>query len=264
MGAFVASAALWSGAGAAAKAKPLLPNLVPLPIRTAEIGEQGVYLSSIPSVAISGCRLDEMIEEGARRCLRFDTIAANVGSGPLELRYRIEPGLEEAQLVQRIYRSDETHVDRRAAGAELHAIHGHLHYEDFAVAKLWASNARGHKLGMKPVRTSDKNGFCLMDGERMKGSDTPRRYGCTDWEPSLGVDHVTGISSGWADVYSHELADQYIEISGVDDGYYLLVTKLDPNRTLWERTRKDNTTSTQLRICGDEVEITGISTACAD
>jgi hypothetical protein len=217
-----------------------------------EIGEIGFYLSSHPSVAIAGCRLDERIEHGAKRCLRFDTIAANVGKGALELRYRIEPGNAQPQLVQRIYDTHAGFEERRAADAELHPIHGHLHYKGFAIAKLWASNERGRSLGMKPVRTSGKNGFCLMDGESLDGSDPQGNYDCTTYDPRSG-DHITGISPGWADVYTHELADQYIEITGVKDGHYLLQTALDPSRTLVERTRKDNKTSTHIQICGDEV-----------
>jgi hypothetical protein len=44
---------------------------------------------------------------------------------------------------------------------------------------------------------------------------------------------VNGISVGWADstsarLYNWYLADQYIEVSGLPDGYYLLETEADP------------------------------------
>jgi hypothetical protein len=97
-----------------------------------------------------------------------------------------------------------------------------------------------------------------MDGESLEGTDPgTRRYDCRDYEAGEGADHVTGISAGWADVYTHELADQYIEVSGIEDGFYLLLTRLDPLKTLWERSRKDNTTSTLIEICGTDVEIVG-------
>jgi hypothetical protein len=91
-----------------------------------------------------------------------------------------------------------------------------------------------------------------MDGEPLEDQPVAsRRYDCLEWDTN--ADHVTGISPGWMDVYSHELADQYIEITGVPDGHYLIVTQLDPSRTIRERTRRDNRTSTHILICGDEV-----------
>lgn len=263
VGAFLVGGAIVAGASAAPRHRALLPNIKALPVRTVAIGELGFYLSSNPSVAIGGCRLDEIAEEGARRCLRFDTIAANVGRGPLEIRYRVSAEAAEPRLVQRIYRSDESFIERDAAGAELHPIHGHMHYKGFAIARLWRANARGERLGTKPARTSDKNGFCLMDGEPLEGaSPSDRRYDCLEWEPASGVDHVTGISPGWADVYRHELADQYIEITDLRDGHYLLATELDPSRTLRETTRRDNTTSTHIVICGDDVLVGGPGVSC--
>jgi hypothetical protein len=243
-----------AASGAAETARPLLPNVVALPSTSVERDGDMIYgdTSTQPSVGIDGCRADEYVEESARRCLRFDTVAANLGAGPLELRYRPAAGTE-ADLVQRIYTSHGGSVDRRAAGAEFHPIHGHFHYENFALTKLWRASKKGRKLGREPIRSGDKNGFCLMDGEQVNGTqDEPRRYDCVDYE---GPEHVTGISPGWADIYVSDLADQYIEITGVPDGHYLLVTTLDPDRTLKEKTRRDNTASTHVLLCGTEVSI---------
>jgi hypothetical protein len=43
---------------------------------------------------------------------------------------------------------------------------------------------------------------------------------------------VNGISVGWADVYNWFLPGQFIEVSGLPDGYYRLETEADPNNTI--------------------------------
>jgi hypothetical protein len=66
---------------------------------------------------------------------------------------------------------------------------------------------------------------------------------------------VNGISVGWADVYNWFLADQYIEISGVPDGVYVLETVANPARTVHETTFDDNSARVTIRLRGDSVEL---------
>src|SRR5687768_16189361 len=68
--------------------RPLLPNLVPLPPSTL-VGPTTGMLDSFgyaypAPVVVNGCLPDETARNGALRCLRFDTAAANKGTGPLE------------------------------------------------------------------------------------------------------------------------------------------------------------------------------------
>lgn len=68
---------------------------------------------------------------------------------------------------------------------------------------------------------------------------------------------VNGISVGWADVYNWFLADQYIEISGVPDGTYVLETLANPSHTVHETTLDDNAARVLIRLQGDTVELVG-------
>ena len=68
---------------------------------------------------------------------------------------------------------------------------------------------------------------------------------------------VNGVSVGWADVYPWYLADQYIEISGVPDGLYVIETRVNPNRTVHETTYDDNTARATIRLQGDTVTLLG-------
>jgi hypothetical protein len=64
---------------------------------------------------------------------------------------------------------------------------------------------------------------------------------------------VNGISPGWADVYNWFLADQYIEISGVPDGVYVIETHANPTRTVHETSYDDNVARATIRLQGDTV-----------
>ena len=213
------------------------PNLVALPPFEVYLDEEG-----------SGCDPYETVEQGAQRCLRYDTVVANFGRGPLELRYRADQTGREQELRQRIYARGGTYVERVADRYELHPVHAHFHHANFAMARLWDSDQLGRKLGSRPVRESNKNGFCLVDGENYwKGRK--KSYPATYSDPDAcypnrtddgGLSQVNGLSPGWVDFYQASLTDQYIDVSGLPAGYYLLEIVIDPLNTVKESNETDN------------------------
>jgi hypothetical protein len=241
-------------------ARDLLPNLRSLPQRNVGFPDLGMFHS---------CRQDEVVDDLAMRCLRFDQIIANVGVGPLELRYQMDlEGVAFQRLNQRVYRSDGGFYDRFADTWEYHLRHQHFHYKDFAQSRLWSSDSSGARLGAAPLREGDKNGFCLIDvnnvafGER---GDAARTYvTCPNGAAIFQMaEQVNGISAGWADVYNYFLPDQYLEVTGVQDGYYLLETIADPAGTVLESDETDNSGEIHIRICGDQVDIVGRTNDCS-
>ncbi|MGH8974122.1 MAG: lysyl oxidase family protein [Acidimicrobiia bacterium] len=216
---------------------------------------------------MSSCYPEEVAEQGARRCLRFDQVIANVGDGPFELRYRMEGLATDQQLRQRIYASDGTFTDVVVDSYEFHPVHAHFHYKNFGQAFLYRPRPDGT---MEKIRESRKNGFCMIDVENTRfGADpngvpykgeAPRTYyfprcNTATERDEHGTYMVNGISVGWADVYNWFLADQYIEISGVPDGVYVLETVANPARTVHETTFDDNTARITIRLRGDSVEL---------
>lgn len=250
--------------------RPLRPNLVSLQARNIRFAI-GAYLfdPELPATESSSCYPEEIIEQGARRCLRFDQIIANLGQGPLELHYRLNGIATDQQLRQRIYRSNGSFSDRLADNYEFHPTHAHFHYKGFAQSRLWASDSSGQKLGAGPVRVGRKNGFCAIDIANVwwgRKGDAGRNYyfpNCHLPENGAGEPALRqGISVGWADVYNWYLAGQYIEVSGLADGYYLLETEADPNDTLVEGDETDNTSTTLIQLCGNRAEVVGREPPC--
>jgi hypothetical protein len=246
--------------------RPLLPNLVTLPVRHPHL-RTGAYFADHKQDGTPSCYPEEVVEQGARRCLRFDQVITNTGDGPFELRYRMEGLATDQQLRQRIYASDGTFTESTVDSYEFHPAHAHFHYKNFGRAFLYRQRSDGT---LEKIRESRKNGFCMIDVENTRfGADpsgvpykgeAPRTYyfprcNTATEHDQYGTYMVNGISVGWADVYNWYLADQYIEISGVPDGVYVLETVANPARTVHETTFDDNAARVTIRLRGDTVEL---------
>lgn len=232
--------------------RPLLPDLVVRPQRNVTFDTPIIdFFEPLPPPGES-CFPSEATEEDAETCLRFDQVFANVGEGPLEMRFAIprDPGSPARTIRQRIYWSDgPAHFEERLAGTwEFHPYHGHHHYTGFGVSRLWATDGAGARAGGTPLRTARKVSFCIVDIEidawREKGNG-PRTYQAPDClfpiESDAENDYlVQGVTPGWADVYDWFLPDQYIEVTGVPDGVYLVETIADPDNTILEGDESNN------------------------
>lgn len=211
----------------------------------------------------SSCFLSETFEDGAVTCLRFDQIIANRGQGPIEIAWHVPSGSLPAEgtelaVVQRVHESDGSFTERPAGTVEYHSVHGHYHYSSFANALLWASDETGARLGDGPVKASHKVSFCMADirvdawGEK---GDGPRTYYAPDCllpqtSDDSGDYYAQGINHGWADVYDWYIPDQYIEVSGVADGYYRLEFCADPFNEIEEADETNNCIVNHIRLSG--------------
>lgn len=211
----------------------------------------------------SSCFNSEVVEDGAQTCLRFDQIIANIGKGATEIAYDVPSGSApdegvEFPVSQRIYNSDGTFADQPGGSVNYHGVHGHYHYSSFADAKLWASNAGGQKLGNAPVAASHKVSFCMadirIDSWAEKG-DGPRKYYAPDCLFPYASDGVAdqyrqGVNHGWSDVYDWYIPDQYIEVTGVPDGFYRLEFCADPFNELEEADETNNCVVNHIHLSG--------------
>ena len=101
---------------------------------------------------------------------------------------------------------------------------------------------------------------CTWDIVNWGGKDVgPRTYNAPDCLAPASSDSaydyfMQGITSGWMDIYDWYLPDQYMEVSGVPDGVYLLQTEADPDQLLTEANRSNN--------CGGVyIELSNIATS---
>lgn len=163
---------------------------------------------------------------GTRRILEFTFTTPNIGAGDLIVG---EPSQHPEWF-------------------EWGACHGHFHFRLYAEYRLWTPakfaqwdalrNANPSKTGdqilaenptLKYV-TSHKQGFCVIDVAPYMPSPGVPKYLVCDFQ---------GISAGWADEYGTHLDGQFIDVTGVAAGSYVLEEEVNAHR-LYEETDYNN------------------------
>lgn len=213
-------------------------------------------------VGMGMCDPWERTEQGAQRCLRFGNGIGNTGDGPLEVRLSYGDAAThvaaDGKFLQRLYQRGGGYDDVPVAAPVLHPTHAHWHYEGLARFQLFAVDPETGLRG-EQVTAGHKSGFCLLDIGRMEEADAPENEGhyaeqdCIIPDPAEGW--TMGVSHGYFDYYGAGLTDQYVEVSGVGDGLYELVSHVDTEGLLSEVDGSNNAASVLLTITGDEVEV---------
>ncbi len=207
---------------------------------TASGGPGADALPDIVPDAPNGAYLQTYTEGGSSRLLlRFNGYVHNDGAGPLELRGTGNNGGVMSSVVQRIYAAGGGSHDVASAGSMLYETgdgHGHFHLRSamqYGLFELTRTTL---------VAPAMKVGFCLLDTERISGS-APRGYPeggfCERFNPGAPT-VVMGVSPGWRDVYDAGLAFQWVDVSEVVPGRYLLAASADPQGAMTESNEGNN------------------------
>lgn len=154
------------------------------------------------SFADSDCEVEEHCTvQGRRRLLRFDMHTQNLGNEDLIFG---PPG--DSPLFQYA------------------PCHNHYHFQALAIYRvLTISNVL--------VRVGNKFGFCLEDVLNVVApANSTRRFNCND----------QGIQAGWGDIYNADLPCQYVDLTGLPSGEYILEVELDPLHQIPESNEDNN------------------------
>jgi hypothetical protein len=210
----------------------------------------------LDSIVNGSCYLDEILDAGGdptqpHRCLRFSNDIANVGSGPLEIQFHLDPLSPGLCVVEQVVHRSDGSTRRKpiADGCELHPSHLHVHFKGFATYQLFGYDPTRPPAyrSSEPVGVGRKVGFCVTDVDpesvstRYDGATVqpiqPRNYRFPNCNlPSRiddhGLENVMGVTPGWGDVYTWDLPDQFIEITGLAPGKYDVVSIANPTGSL--------------------------------
>ncbi len=195
----------------------------------------------------------------AELLLRFNGYVHNKGPGALDFRGMreappnpSEPALPLMGVFQRIYEYPSTegpppteestpHKDEPSRGVMEYVTadgHEHWHLQHVAYYSLWNADKTAE------VAPSQKVGFCLEDSEHVEpekgpsepvykeGGDHPREF-CRYRQPAT-TEVFEGISEGWRDLYTSDLAFQWVNVSNVLPGEYWLRAEVDPEHFIQE------------------------------
>ncbi len=181
-----------------------------------------------------------------RRLLRISSITANLGDGPLVVtRGAVATDLASATVFQRLFTETGAWRDIESGSFIHHDEHDHVHLEAFESLTLT-------DLAGRPVATTHKLSFCLTDVVRISETPTPApvRVDLEAWACSATEQ---GINPGWADYYGPALADQWIDITDVLAGDYLVEFVADPDDVLTESDETNNTITMPLTLTESDV-----------
>lgn len=142
---------------------------------------------------------------GARKLLRFDVLARNLGDADLVVG-RPDPD-------DRLPNGDPKWTFSTCPD------HDHWHFETFARYDLLVP-------GGEEIAAGLKRAFCLRDSIAGDGQGGPPRYCCGETEQCEHAG-VQGISAGWGDLYSAALDCQWIDVTDVPPGDYQLRVRLN-------------------------------------
>jgi hypothetical protein len=189
-----------------------------------------------------------------RERLIFSSTIVNLGPGPFVIEGRRSsvrtPLMTGAQL---IFARDGAY--RRVPNiGRLHYVrapdHAHWHLLRLETYEL-------RTLGGRLVAPDRKTGFCPGDRyvvQRGMPRGWSGRFGKLRNESHCGkskpraLSVLESISPGWADVYDPNLEGQFIDITGVPAGRYLLVNRVNPDRKLRESDYTNNASSDLIEL----------------
>lgn len=180
-----------------------------------------------------------MVAPGERRIIRFTYTTPNFGSGDL------------------IIGDPNAHPEWFEAAA----CHGHFHFREYADYRLWTPSAfsqwdalraanpdklPGQILAENPRLSfvfGAKLGFCVIDIVLYDPTGGPPKYevcGSQGIAGSPGIPGFQGISTGWADEYDSDLDGQFVDVTDLASGTYVLEEEVNPERLFIEESYANN------------------------
>lgn len=202
------------------------PDLTVDPAKMAEIRYQTLQFSEDSCSVVEG-----HTEPGIRDLLRFTFTTPNVGDGDL------------------IIGDPDDHPE----WFDLHTCHGHSHFVEYADYRLWTLDgyAEWKTYRMENPEATDeeafeenpeledefvagnKMGFCVIDIQVYLPVESfgPRYTSCASDQ---------GIQVGWADEYHWSLDGQWIDITDVAPGSYMLEAEVNDDRLYVETDYTNN------------------------
>nr|XP_061804559.1 protein-lysine 6-oxidase-like [Nerophis lumbriciformis] len=129
---------------------------------------------------------------------------------------------------------------------EWHSCHNHFHsMDDFSLYELLDAKSD------KAVAEGHKASFCLEDTSCDAGYY--RRYACTS--------HTQGLSPGCYDTYNADIDCQWIDITDVAPGKYVLKVTVNPKQKVQESNFANNVVHCDVHYTGNAVHLSTCKTS---
>ena len=206
----------------------------------------------LPDLAQSPPRALELYEADGAWRLAFLSAVENDGRGPMLLAGRRPDQSASAMTVEQLVRHSDGSTSTYDVDGEIRFIqsetHRHWHFLDFERYDILTTNGG-------TVGRDQKTGFCL--GDRYNASRSvqlPGEPGQPVWTQECGRDEPErlivreGISPGYADDYVPRLEGQWIDITDLPAGRYVLRHRVNVDRVLRESDYGNNSAETPFEL----------------
>jgi Lysyl oxidase len=193
-----------------------------------------------------------ILVEGDQERLIFVSAVENVGRAPLVIAGRraetLEPDMSARQIVRRAGGgTTEYPLDMRLEFV-VSETHQHWHLLEFERYEL-------RTLAGKQIGRDRKTGFCLGDRYDARGKvripgEPPRAvwtHNCAKNQPER-LRILQGISPGYGDDYVPNLEGQFVDVTDVPAGRYLLVHRVNADGDLHESNYENNAASVLFEL----------------
>jgi hypothetical protein len=189
------------------------------------------------------------------RWLRFDTIVVNVGPGLFDV-YGHGPAASDGTLsvVQRVQDDAGGWTEVGTPARMFYAGDGHNHWhvrdlQDWTIARV---NDPANVL-----KRGAKTGFCFWDNYDYTATGPIVYHPSTTSACMQRTDGTVpmGLSVGWGDQYPSTIAFQYIDITGLPNGEYVVTLEADLGQEFLEADELNNTSWAQIRITRKSVTV---------
>ena len=191
----------------------------------------------------------QLQQQDGRRLLRFTTVMVNRGPGAFEVRGRRTSTADETMDIRQVIYDDAG--GKRSLGTDAVARyagdgHDHWHVQKIMTYELLAAS------DLSTVRRGAKTGFCFFDTTAWKlGLPYARQrpHYQEDWcGTQSSLTNRVGISVGWGDKYPWNFAFQWIDVTGLPGGRYVVRSTVDIQDWYRETNDLDNCTWATIHI----------------
>ena len=184
------------------------------------------------------------------RWLRFDAVVVNVGQGPFDVVGMASDGT----VTQRIKDSSGTWAEHPTLATMFYDGDGHRHWHVKDLQEWTLVNANA--AATEPVfRTGAKSGFCFWDNYPYPGTGSKVYLGSAECHQRQDGSIPMGLSVGWGDEYPSTIAGQYIDITGLALGDYIVTLKADQLEQFVESSESNNSACARIRISRSGVRV---------